>query len=465
MNRNSQLEQWREGEKVIRKILIADDEPNMIWALKKALSKEEYEIISADNGEEAVEGLAEEPDLIIMDLKMPKMNGLEALRKIKEINPKIPVIMITAHGTTDTAVEAMKIGALDYISKPFDIDELKVVIKKALEYKSLNDEINYLRERLDESSSKIVFKSRSMEEVLKLVCKVAPTEANVLILGESGTGKELIADEIHRLSKKNKGPLIKLNCGAFAENLLESELFGYEKGAFTGAVSRKKGKFELAEGGTVFLDEIGEISEAMQVKLLRVLQEKEFERVGGETTIKGDFRIIAATNKDLKSMVDDNKFREDLYYRLNVVPIKISPLRERKDDIPLLIEYSIDKFSSQMGKNRFRISNEALDLMMKYDWPGNIRELQNIVERCVILASGQEITEDLLPNEIKSQNNLVGSSIVLPEEGISLEEVEKNLIMQALERTDQNQTNAAKLLGITRHTLIYRMEKYNIITK
>jgi DNA-binding NtrC family response regulator len=450
---------------VIRKILIADDEPNMIWALKKALSKEEYEIISADNGEEAVEGLAEEPDLIIMDLKMPKMNGLEALRKIKEINPKIPVIMITAHGTTDTAVEAMKIGALDYISKPFDIDELKVVIKKALEYKSLNDEINYLRERLDESSSKIVFKSRSMEEVLKLVYKVAPTEANVLILGESGTGKELIADEIHRLSKKNKGPLIKLNCGAFAENLLESELFGYEKGAFTGAVSRKKGKFELAEGGTVFLDEIGEISEAMQVKLLRVLQEKEFERVGGETTIKGDFRIIAATNKDLKSMVDDNKFREDLYYRLNVVPIKISPLRERKDDIPLLIEYSIDKFSSQMGKNRFRISNEALDLMMKYDWPGNIRELQNIVERCVILASGQEITEDLLPNEIKSQNNLVGSSIVLPEEGISLEEVEKNLIMQALERTDQNQTNAAKLLGITRHTLIYRMEKYNIITK
>ncbi|WP_422485004.1 sigma-54-dependent transcriptional regulator [Gudongella sp. DL1XJH-153] len=450
---------------MIRKILIADDEPNMIWALKKALSKEEYEIISADNGEEAVEGLAEEPDLIIMDLKMPKMNGLEALRKIKEINPKIPVIMITAHGTTDTAVEAMKIGALDYISKPFDIDELKVVIKKALEYKSLNDEINYLRERLDESSSKIVFKSRSMEEVLKLVYKVAPTEANVLILGESGTGKELIADEIHRLSKKNKGPLIKLNCGAFAENLLESELFGYEKGAFTGAVSRKKGKFELAEGGTVFLDEIGEISEAMQVKLLRVLQEKEFERVGGETTIKGDFRIIAATNKDLKSMVDDNKFREDLYYRLNVVPIKISPLRERKDDIPLLIEYSIDKFSSQMGKNRFRISNEALDLMMKYDWPGNIRELQNIVERCVILASGQEITEDLLPNEIKSQNNLVGSSIVLPEEGISLEEVEKNLIMQALERTDQNQTNAAKLLGITRHTLIYRMEKYNIITK
>lgn len=446
-----------------RKILIADDEPNMIWALKKALAKEGYEIISANNGEEAVDNLKEDPDLIIMDLKMPKMNGLEALRKIKEINPKIPVIMITAHGTTDTAVEAMKIGALDYISKPFDIDELRVVIKKALEYKSLNDEINHLRERLDENSSKIIYKSRSMEEVLKLTYKVAPTDATVLILGESGTGKELIADEIHRISKKSNGPLIKMNCGAFAESLLESELFGYEKGAFTGAISRKKGKFELAQGGTVFLDEIGEISEAMQVKLLRVLQEKEFERVGGETIIKGDFRIIAATNKDLKEMVDNHKFREDLYYRLNVVPIKIAPLRERKEDIPLLIDYSVEKYSTQMGKNKFKISNKALDLMMKYDWPGNIRELQNIIERCVILATGQEITEDLLPSEIRNRNELITSSIVLPEEGLSLEEVEKNLIVQALEKTNHNQTNAAKLLGITRHALIYRMDKYNII--
>lgn len=453
------------GEQMNRKILIADDEPNMIWALKKALVKEGYEIISADNGEDAVGNLKEDPDLIIMDLKMPKMNGLEALKKIKEINPKIPVIMITAHGTTDTAVEAMKIGALDYISKPFDIDELRVVIKKALEYKSLNDEINYLKERLDEKNSKIIYKSKSMEEALKLVYRVAPTDATVLILGESGTGKELIANEIHRLSKRNNGPLIKINCGAFAESLLESELFGYEKGAFTGAVSRKKGKFELAQGGTIFLDEIGEISEAMQVKLLRVLQEKEYERVGGESTIKGDFRVIAATNKNLKEMVDNNEFREDLYYRLNVVPIKISPLRERKEDIPLLIDYSVEKFSSQMGRNKLKINPKSLDLMIQYDWPGNIRELQNIIERCVILATGQEITEDLLPSEIRIRNNLVTSNIVLPDEGLSLEEVEKSLIIQALDKTDSNQTNAAKLLGITRHTLIYRMEKYNIISK
>lgn len=448
-----------------RKILIADDEPNMIWALKKALVKEGYEIISADNGENAVEKLKEEPDLIIMDLKMPKMNGLEALKKIKELNPKIPVIMITAHGTTDTAVEAMKIGALDYISKPFDIEELRVIIKKALEYKSLNDEINYLRERLEKESTKIIYKSKSMEDVLKLAYRVAPTDATVLVLGESGTGKELVANEIHRLSKRSNGPLIKMNCGAFVENLLESELFGYEKGAFTGAISRKKGKFELAQGGTIFLDEIGEISEAMQVKLLRVLQEKEFERVGGESTIKGDFRVIAATNRDLKEMVDNNEFREDLYYRLNVVPIKISPLRDRKEDIPLLIDFSVEKYSSQMGRNKLKISPKTLDLMMKYDWPGNIRELQNIIERCVILAIGREITEDLLPSEIRERNKLVTSNIVLPDEGLSLEEVEKNLIIQALEKTDYNQTNAAKLLGITRHTLIYRMEKYNIINK
>ena len=453
------------GEQMKRKILIADDEPNMIWALKKALVKEGYEIISADNGEAAIENLKEDPDLIIMDLKMPKMNGLEALQEIKKINPKIPVIMITAHGSTDTAVEAMKIGALDYISKPFDIDELRVVIKKALEYKSLNDEINYLRERLDESNSKIIYKSKSMEEVLKLVYRVAPTDATVLILGESGTGKELIANEIHGLSKRNNGPLIKVNCGAFAESLLESELFGYEKGAFTGAVSRKKGKFELAQGGTIFLDEIGEISEAMQVKLLRVLQEKEYERVGGESTIKGDFRVIAATNKNLKEMVDNNEFREDLYYRLNVVPIKIAPLRERKEDIPLLIDYSVEKFSSQMGRNKLKINPKALDLLIQYDWPGNIRELQNIIERCVILATGQEITEDLFPSEIRIRNNFVTSNIVLPDEGLSLEEVEKSLIIQALDKTDNNQTNAAKLLGRTRHTLIYRMEKYNIISK
>lgn len=436
----------------------------MIWALKKVLIKEGYEVLSAEDGEEALKVFRrEEPDLVILDLKMPKMNGMEVLRNIKDTNPNIPVIMITAHGSTDLAVEAMKIGALDYISKPFDIEELRVIIRKALEYKKLSDEVNYLKGVLKEKTTKIIYKSKIMDDLLKLVHQVAPTEATVLILADSGTGKELIADLIHECSHKSAGPLIKINCGALPENLLESELFGYEKGAFTGAVSRKKGKFELSQGGTIFLDEIGEISEAMQVKLLRVLQEKEFQRLGGEETIKGDFRVIAATNKDLKEMVDNQEFREDLYYRLNVIPIYIPPLRERKEDIPLLIDYFIEIYSSQMGKPKMTISEKALNMMINYKWQGNIRELQNIIERCVILSLGSVITEEILPNDITNTVYNVDKDFVLPKDGILLEDVEKNLIIQALERSEFNQTKAAKLLGITRHTLIYRLEKYNII--
>ncbi|WP_313569192.1 sigma-54 dependent transcriptional regulator [Acetoanaerobium noterae] len=445
------------------KILIADDEPNMIWALKRALIKEGYEVLSVENGEEAVESFKEqESDLVILDLKMPKMDGMEALTAIKEINPKVPIIMITAHGTTKVAVEAMKVGALDYISKPFDIEELRVTIRKALEYKTLNDEVRYLRGKLKEESSQIIYQSKIMDDLMKMVHRVSPTDATVLILAESGTGKELIANTIHESSNRYKGPLVKINCGALPENLLESELFGYEKGAFTGAVSRKKGKFELAQGGTIFLDEIGEISDAMQVKLLRVLQEKEFERVGGEETIKGDFRVIAATNKNLNEMVDKGEFREDLYYRLNVIPIHIPSLKERREDIPLLVDYFIEKYSKQMGKPKMSISKSALEKMMNYEWRGNIRELQNIIERCVILSLGLEITVDILPNDIKNASYTMSSNFILPEEGVSLEEVEKSLITQALERTGYNQTKAAKLLDITRHTLIYRLEKYDI---
>lgn len=447
------------------KILIVDDEVNMIWALKKALIKENYEIISAENGQVAIESLKEEPDLIIMDLKMPKMDGMEALKRIKDINPKIPIIMMTAHGSTNTAVEAMKLGALDYISKPFDIEELKVTIIKALEYKNLNDEVHYLREKINEKTPNIIYRSKIMDEVLNLVYKVAPTDATVLILGESGTGKELIANALHEFSNRKNAPLIKVNCGAITESLLESELFGHEKGAFTGAISRKKGRFELAQGGTIFLDEIGEISEAMQVKLLRVLQEKEFERVGGEEIIKGDFRVIAATNRNLKEMVENQEFREDLYYRLNVIPIEIPSLRERREDIPLLIDYFIKRYSDDMGKEKISIGNIALEKMTNYDWKGNIRELQNMIERCVILSTDHEITEDLLTSDIRNAVYTVDTSFTLPEEGLSLEEVEKSLIIQALERTDYNQTNAAKLLGVTRHTLIYRLEKYNINIK
>ena len=452
--------------KIKSKILIADDEINMIWALKKALTKEGYEIISAEDGIAAVDSFKKhEPDLVILDLKMPKLDGMEVLENIKIINPKIPVILITAHGSTKLAVEAMKLGALDYISKPFDIEELRVIIRKALEYKSLNDEVNYLRSKLKEDNPKIIYQSKIMDDLLNLVYRVAPTDATVLVLAESGTGKELIANALHEYSNRGKGPLIKINCGALPENLLESELFGYEKGAFTGAVSRKKGKFELAQGGTIFLDEIGEISEAMQIKLLRVLQEKEFERVGGEETIKGDFRVIAATNKDLKEMVDNKEFREDLYYRLNVIPINIPALRNRREDIPLLIDYFIEKYSGQMGKTKMAISKGALEKMICYKWKGNIRELQNIIERCVILSWGNEITEDILPEDIKGKLSSIDSNYVLPDEGILLEEVEKNLIIQALERTELNQTKAAKLLGITRHTLLYRLEKYNIDIK
>ncbi|KPU27294.1 transcriptional regulator [Caloranaerobacter sp. TR13] len=446
-----------------KRILIADDEKNMIWALKRALSKEGYDIITAENGRKAVEVFIEkEPSLVLLDLKMPEMDGIEALRRIKEYNSKIPVIILTAHGTTQTAVEAMKIGALDYISKPFDIDELKIVIKKALDYKNLNDEVNYLKEKIKENTGTIIYKSSKMEAVLDIVHKVAPTDATVLILGESGTGKELIANAIHEYSKRKNGPFIKINCAALPESLLESELFGYEKGAFTGATSRKLGKFDRAQGGTIFLDEIGEISPAMQVKLLRVLQEKEFERVGGAQTIKIDTRIIAATNRDLRKMVEENKFREDLYYRLNVIPLYIPPLRDRKEDIPVLIDYFIEKYSRQMGKRKMRISKKVLDKFIQYDWKGNIRELQNVIERCVILSSGEEIEENILPDEIKRRENFADTYFSLPDEGISLEEVERSLILQALEKTNFNQTKAAKLLGITRHTLLYRMEKYNL---
>lgn len=445
-----------------KRILIADDEKNMLWALDRALKKEGYNVILASDGKKALELFKETtPSLVLLDLKMPEMNGLEVLKRIKELNSNIPVIMITAHGTTESAVEAMKMGALDYISKPFDIEELKIIIRKALDYKSLTDEVYYLKEKLKDKTENIVYQSEKMRQVLNIVNKVAPTDATVLILGESGTGKELVANTIHEKSNRNNGPFIKINCAALPETLLESELFGHEKGAFTGATVTKPGKFERAQGGTIFLDEIGEISQGMQVKLLRVLQEKEFERVGGTKNIKADIRIVAATNRDLKKMVDEGDFREDLYYRLNVIPIFIPPLRERREDIPVLIDYFIKKYSIQMGKNNVIITKQALDKMEQYDWKGNIRELQNIIERCVILTSNGKIDLDILPDEIKGSKSKL-NGFILPKEGISLEQVEKELILQALKMTEFNQTKAAQLLGITRHTLLYRMEKYNI---
>lgn len=455
--------QQRKEIKMSKKILIADDEKNMIWAMKKALKNENYKIITASNGVEAVEKVKiNDPDLVLLDLRMPQKDGMEALREIKEWNTNIPVIMITAHGTMESAIEAMKSGALDYISKPFDIEELKIQIRKALDIGDMKEQIEFLTKELKDKTGKVIIgNSKKMKEVLEIVNRVAKSNATILVTGESGTGKELIANAIHYNSDRENKPYVRVNCGAIPESLLESELFGHEKGAFTGAVNRKPGRFERADGGTIFLDEVGELSTATQVKLLRVLQEKEIERVGGTEVIKVDVRVIAATNRDLKKMVEEGSFRDDLYYRLNVIPIELPPLRERKEDIPALIEYFIHKYCREMGREKIGISEDALERIVQYSWKGNIRELENVVERLVILSQGNMIYKEDLPKEILIQND-EASEFILPKEGINLEEVEKSLIQQALKKTDYNQTKAAKLLGITRHTLIYRMEKYDI---
>ncbi|CAH2212217.1 sigma-54-dependent transcriptional regulator [Tepidibacter aestuarii] len=447
----------------MKKILIADDEQNMLWAIKRALKGKEYKIITAPDGLEALEKFkVHEPDLVLLDFKMPKMDGMNVLKEIKNISSKIPVIMITAHGTMESAIEAMKIGALDYISKPFDIDELKIQIKKALEIGDMKEQIDFFKEEIRNITGKpIIGDSPHMKRVMEIVERVSKTNATVLITGESGTGKELIASAVHYSSDRSDKPYITVNCGALPETLLESELFGHDKGSFTGAVSKKLGRFERANKGTIFLDEIGELSLSVQVKLLRVLQEKQIERVGGTETIDVDVRIIAATNKDLKKMVEEGTFREDLYYRLNVIPIRLPALRERKEDIKLLVEYFLEKYSREMGRDSMTISTEAINTLTNYSFKGNIRELENIIERLVILSEGKLIDKNDLPREILYESSRE-FQFKLPPSGINLEEIEKSFILQALKICDYNQTKAAKLLGVTRHTLIYRMEKYNI---
>lgn len=449
----------------MKKILIADDEKNLRWVLEKKLKEANFNVIEAKDGQEAFElFLDKEPDLVIIDYRMPKIDGMEVLKRIRTINDKIPVIMITAHGNTDAAVEAMKLGALDYISKPFDINELVLKTKKALYVNQLTQEIDYLRNTINENTynDRIIGKSRKMTEIFELIEKVADTNANVLITGESGTGKELIANAIHNQSSRSNNPYIRVNCGAIPENLLESELFGYEKGAFTGANSRKPGRFDRAQGGTLFLDEIGELNLSLQVKLLRVLQEKEFERVGGTESIKADVRIITATNRNLEKMVEEGSFREDLLYRLKVIPIQLPPLRQRKEDIPLLVDSFVSKYAKELNKGSLVVENDALEILINYDYPGNIRELENIIERTVILAYEGSIKAALLPKEvIKGAYAGYDDIFHLPETGLKLEEVEKSLVRQALEMTNWNQTHASKLLGISRHALIYRMEKFN----
>lgn len=450
-------------------ILVVDDEKNYLVVLDALLSEEGYEVTTADSGVKALEILKESDlDLVLTDLKMPLMDGIELLENIKKINPDLPVIMMTAYGTIDTAIEAMKKGAYDYVTKPFQNEELKLNIRKAIGAYHLLMENRQLSQALGGrfQFDNIVGKSKPMLKIFELIEKVAVTRAAVLITGETGTGKELIAKAIHYNSPRWDKPFISVNCSALTETLLESELFGHEKGSFTGAISTKKGRFEMAHGGSLFLDEVGETSPSLQVKLLRTLQEMEFERVGGTKTLKVDVRIIAASNRDLKEEVQKENFREDLYYRLNVVHIKIPPLRDRPDDIPLLVSHFIDKFSKETGKSDITISPEAMKRIYNRKWPGNVRELEHIIERAIILCSGNVIQAGDLPEETPEAGETgsdLGKLITLPTSlPQSLEAIEAKLIERALIQANYVHTHAADLLGIPRQLLEYKITKYNL---
>ena len=424
--------------------------------LKRVLSGEQYEIREAINGLEALEKIAREKySAILLDLKMPQMNGLQVISKIKEMDISTPIIMMSAYGTISDAVEAMKIGAIDYIVKPFDLDELKMALGRMIRQDEMENENQYYKEEEDKrfNFEEIISQSQAMQKVLKMIKQVAPLPTTVMITGESGTGKELIARAIHKNSPREKKPFVVANCVAFSPNVLESELFGHEKGAFTGASARRMGRFEIAHGGTIFLDEIGEINQMTQAKLLRVVQEKEFERVGSSTSIKVDARILAATNKDIKKEVEDHKFREDFYYRLNVFHINIPPLRERREDIPLLVNHFIEKYNRILNKRISCLSKEGINLLMDYSYPGNVRELENIIERAMIMCNGKIIDKDILFFfEHKNINQKNGT----------LKEMEKEMIKKSLIQNHGNRTKTALNLGISRRNLQLKLKEYKI---
>ncbi|HPE92491.1 sigma-54 dependent transcriptional regulator [uncultured Sphaerochaeta sp.] len=448
-----------------RNILICDDEKNIRGGLAQAMELEGYESIEAVDGRQAWEIINKTGvDLVITDLRMPNMSGEELLKKIISAYPRMPVIILTGHGTIETAVQAMRSGAVDFFTKPVDLDRLSLVVKKALsdtdlyaEHERLKEEVEQLRAR--NRYDRIIGKSQKMVELMDTVSQVAPTKASVLITGESGVGKELVADAIHELSNRSKGPFIKVHCAALTASLLESELFGHEKGSFTGAVKEKKGRFELADGGTIFLDEIGEIDAQTQVKLLRVLQERQFERVGGEKPISVDVRIVCATNRNLPKEIEKGNFREDLYYRLNVVHLDVPPLRERKDDIPLLMTSFLQQFNQENGRSIEAFSNQARRALLAYDWPGNIRELRNCIESAVVLARTTVIEVEDLPSHIGKAQNTGSVSL---EVGITLAEAEKQLIISTLAMCAGNKTKAAEILGIGRKTLHRKLQEYHI---
>jgi len=445
-------------------ILIVEDEAKMRRLLELNLGEDGFATFSAGDAETGLKLLRENSiDLVLTDLKLPGMDGLEFLQTVKRQNAALPVVVMTAFGSVETAVEAMKAGASDYVLKPFSLTEMRMVIHKELDVRNLREENRELREALGKryAHPNVVAHSPKMQEVLATVERVAPTNSTVLLGGESGVGKDLIARAIHEKSRRARGPFLKINSTAIPENLLESELFGYERGAFTGAATSKPGKFELADKGTLFLDEIGDVPPATQVKLLRVLQEREFERLGGTRTIKVDVRLIAATNRDLRAALEQGTFREDLYYRLNVVPIDIAPLRERKEDIPDLVNLFISRFAGDSRKTVEGITPEAMQILVNYHWPGNVRELQNVIERGCALAKGNVLDAADIHLDLRLAKTANGQAGFLPD-GMTLEQWEDEMVQEALRRANGNKSQAARLLGLSRNALRYRLSKIGI---
>ncbi|MEO0106477.1 MAG: sigma-54 dependent transcriptional regulator [candidate division WOR-3 bacterium] len=443
------------------RILIVDDEEIVRDALSEWLDNLGYQVEAVEDGLIALEQIEiNDWDVALVDLKMPKMDGIETLRRIRSVRPKVPLIIMTGHGTVDSAVMAMKEGAADYVMKPFNPEEINIILKKLLEHQEILKENIILRKELEKRFrlEDLIGKSSKMQKIFELIKTVAPTKSTVLIRGESGTGKELVARAIHNLGPRSKGPFIATACGAMPETLLEAELFGYEKGAFTGALSQHKGRIEMADQGTLFLDEIGDVSLKTQVDLLRFLQEREFRRVGGKELIKVDTRVIAATNKNLEEMIRGGTFREDLYYRLNVITIEIPPLRERKEDIPLLLEHFLKKFNVENKKDILGINPDAMELLLSYDWPGNVRELENVIEHAVVVAKGKEILKKDLPKNLTDRFSVSRFA----NRDLRLDAIEREHILNVLKIYDWNIKKVAQVLGINRVTLYNKIKKYGL---
>lgn len=445
-----------------QRILVVEDEEKLRRVIQLQLSSAGFEVDQAGTAEEALP-LMDRADLILTDLKLPGMSGLDMLALIQKQNTHAPAVMMTAHGTIENAVEAMKSGAADFLLKPFSLDHLMAVVHKALEVRGLRDENRKLKEELGRryEFDNIIGRSTQMQEIFASVLRVAPTRATVLLTGESGVGKDLIARAIHFHSPRRDRPLVKINCSALPENLMESELFGYEKGAFTGAATTKPGKFELADTGTVFLDEIGDVPQNIQVKLLRVLQEREFERLGGNKTYKLDIRMIAATNQDLRAALEQGTFREDLYYRLNVVALEIPPLRTRKADIPYLANHFLKKLAPDTGTRVETITSAAMEKLLEYPWPGNVRELENVIERSLVMAMGTTLDAPDVKLDALRGRTVVSGELSLPE-GMSLDQYEQEIIRQALKKAEGNKSQAARLLGLTRNAMRYRLTQMGL---